>query len=57
MNADQKAAVRYRAEQAIEDLYHNATLPLMPDLYGHSEDFAQSWLQDACQFEPRHGAL
>ena len=51
MKAEHKALVRARAESALADLYHNATLPHFPDLYGRTEQEAQSWLEGACEFE------
>ena len=51
MRQDQKDAIRARAERAVADLYHNATLPYFPELYGRTEDYAQSWLEDTCRWE------
>lgn len=51
MRQDQKDAIRARADHAVADLYHNATLPYFPELYGRTEDYAQSWLEDTCQWE------
>lgn len=47
----QHAAIRARAERAIRALYHNATLPCFPELYGRTDDEAQSWLESVCEFE------
>jgi hypothetical protein len=51
MKTEHKELVRARAERAIENLYHNATLPYIQDLHGRTEDQANSWLQGACEFE------
>ena len=49
--AQRHEAIRERAADAIRELYHNATLPHFPDLYGRTEDYAQDWLNSACEFE------
>ncbi len=49
--AKRHEAIRARAESAISDLYHNATLPHFPELCGRSEDYANNWLQGTCAFE------
>lgn len=51
MKPEQKEMLRERARAALRDMYHNATLPFIRDLHGRSEDHAQSWLDDQCQFE------
>lgn len=51
MKPEHKELLRERARAALRDLYHNAT-PVYPrDLRGRSEDYAQSWFQDAAEFE------
>lgn len=47
----QRAAVQDRAERAVADLYHNATVTYPRELYGRSEDNFQSWFENAAQFE------
>ena len=49
--AQRHEAIRARATAAIADLYHNATLPRVRDLFGRTEDDVQGWLEGACEFE------
>ena len=53
MNKQQRhETIRERAENAVRDLYHNATLPWFGgEYYGRTEDYAQAWLESACEFE------
>lgn len=51
MKPEQKEILRERARSALRDLYHNATITYPRELYGRSEDYADSWIQDAAQFE------
>lgn len=51
MKAANKALLYARAERALTDLYHNATITYPRDLYGRSDDYFQSWIDDAAQFE------
>ena len=44
-------AIRARATAAIADLYHNATLPCMREMFGRTEERAQGWLGGVCESE------
>ncbi len=45
------ALIRARAQSAIEDLYHNATVTYPRDLHGRSDDYFQEWFNDAAEQE------
>lgn len=47
----QHEAIRERAREALRDLYHNATPSYCRDLFGRSEDYAQSWFEGSAEFE------
>ena len=47
----QREALRERAASALRDLYHNATPRYSCELYGRSDDYAQSWFEDAARVE------
>lgn len=49
--SDKHKAIRARAESALEDLYHNATVNYPRDFYGRGDDYFQSWFGGAAQFE------
>lgn len=51
MKPENKLKIFARAERALQDLYHNATPDYPRELYGRSEDYFQSWFDDAAQFE------
>lgn len=51
MKTAHKELLRERAADAIRDLYHNATLNYPRELYGRSEEYAQSWFTDAAECE------
>ena len=46
-----QALIRARAQSAVEDLYHNATVTYPHDLRGRSDDYFQSWFNAAAESE------
>ena len=51
MKPEHKALIYARAENAITDLYHNATPNYPRELYGRSAEYFQSWFEGAAEFE------
>lgn len=45
------ALIRARAESALADLYHNATVTYPRDLYGRTDDYFQLWFEGIVCFE------
>lgn len=45
------ALIRARAQSAIEDLYHNATVTYPRDLRGRTDDYFQDWFNSAAEQE------
>lgn len=51
MKPQHKTLLRNRAQSALADIYHNATIGYPRELYGRTAEYCDQWIQDQAQFE------
>ena len=51
MKLENRKLLQARAERALRDLYHNATVTYPREQYGRADDYFEQWFSDLAQFE------